>query len=172
VLKRESPIRSYLDLHIDGVIVDVETVPHLLEILGGEHFRESYELAESGQDPFDAPPVPAYLLTIKTSDARFAGTDVPVKFALRGASGALESTLDADYRDVLERGGTDFLTLEGADVGRVESLTIEAQSSGFHPDWLPESIAVESALMHAPLRFDYGPEEWLKYGSPITKARA
>ena len=172
VLKRESPLRSYLDLHIDGVIVDVETVPHLIEMLGGEHFRDSYELAQGGYDPFDAPPAPAYALTIKTRDTHHAGTDVRVKFTLRGEAGALESTLDADYHDVLERGGEDFLTLEGADVGRIESLTIEALSSGLNSEWLPESIAVESPLTPAPLRFDYGPEEWLRHGRPVTKAPA
>jgi PLAT/LH2 domain len=172
VLKRESPMRSYLDLHIDGVIVDVETVPHLLEILGDEHFGASYELARNGFNPFDAPPAPAYLLTIRTRDAQFAGTDARVKFTLEGAAAALESTLDADYRDVLERGGTDFLTLEGAEVGDIRSLTVAAQSGGLNAEWLPESITVESSLLHAPLTFNYGPEDWLKLGQPITKTPA
>lgn len=169
VLKRESPLRSYLDLHIDGVIVDVETVPHLLEILGDGHFGASYELARNGFNPFDSPPAPAYLLTIRTRDAQFAGTDARVKFTLEGGSCALEGTLDADYRDVLERGGTDFLTLEGAEVGDIRSLTVAAQSGGLNAEWLPESITVESSLMPAPLTFNYGPEEWLKLGQPITK---
>lgn len=169
VLKRESPIRSYLDLHIDGIIVDVETVAHLLEILGEEHFAASYEPARNGDNPFDAPPAPSYLLTIRTRDAQFAGTDARVKFTLSGAACALESTLDADYRDVLERGGTDFLTLEGADAGDIRSLTVAAQSAGLNADWLPESITVESSLLPAPLIFNYGPDEWLKLGQPITK---
>lgn len=140
-------------------------MPHLLEILGDEHFGASYELARNGFNPFDAPPAPAYLLTIRTRDAQFAGTDARLKFTL-------ESTLDADYRDVLERGGTDFLTLEGAEVGDIRSLTVAAQSGGLNAEWLPESITVESSLMNAPLIFNYGSEEWLKLGQPITKTPA
>ena len=169
VLARDSPIRSYLDLHIDGIIVDVGVVPHLLEILGDEHFSSAYELAPSGYDPFTAPPPPAYVLMIRTRDVHYAGTNSPVKFTLRGASGALESTLDADYRDVLERGGVDYLTLEGEDVGEILSLTIAAQTAGLNSGWLPESITLDGELLPAPLTFNYAPEEWLRLGQPITK---
>lgn len=172
VLARESPIRGFLDLRIDGIIVDVGVVPHLIEILGDEHFNASYEIAPNGYNPFDAPPVPAYLLTVKTSDARFAGTDVPVKFTLEGAAGTLESTLATDFLDVLEHGGTDYVTLEGSDIGEILSLTIAAQTSGLNSEWLPASITLESALLPAPLTFTYAPDEWLKLGQPITKTPA
>jgi hypothetical protein len=172
VLARDSPLRSYLNLHIDGVIVDVGVVPHLLEILSDEHFASAYELAQNGYNPFDAPPVPAYVLSIKTRDLRFAGTDVPVKFTLQGAAGALASTLDAAFIDVLEHGGTDYLTLEGEDIGDILSLTIDAQASGLNSEWLPESITLESSLLPAPLTFNYGPDEWLKFGQPLTKSPA
>jgi hypothetical protein len=169
VLSRDSPIRSFLDLHIDGIIVDVGVVPHLSEILGGEHFSHAYELAPNGYNPFTAPPPPAYVLTIRTRDVHYAGTNAPVKFTLRGAAGALESTLDADYRDVLEHGDVDYLTLEGEDVGEIVSLTIAAQTSGLNSEWLPESITLDGELLPAPLTFNYAPEEWLRFGQPITK---
>ena len=169
VLARELPIRSYLDLHIDGIIVDVDTVPHLLEILHDEHFLPMYEMAQNGYNPFMDSPLPTYLVTIKTRDANFAGTDVPVRFTLQGSAGVLETVLDANFRSVLEQGGEDFLTLEGEDIGRIISLTITAQGSGLNPGWLPESITLESSLLPAPLRFQYGPDEWLKLGHPLTK---
>ena len=169
VLNRESSIRSYLDLHIDGLIVDPDTVPHILEILNEDHFAPMYELAQNGHNPFSAPPTPQYLLTIKTRDAHLAGTDVPVKFTLEGSAGILETTLDCDFRDVMERNETDFLTLEGNDVGKIISLTIAQQRSGIMSDWLPEFIKLESDLIPAPLTFHYGPDEWLKFGHPITK---
>ncbi|MBC7931329.1 MAG: hypothetical protein H7Z38_12275 [Rubrivivax sp.] len=169
VLARELPIRSYLDLHIDGIIVDVGTVPHLLEILNDEHFLPVYELARNGYNPFAQTPPPTYLLTIKTRDANFAGTDVPVRFTLQGAAGVLETILDANFRGVMEQGDEDYLTLEGEDIGGIISLTIAAQGSGLNPGWLPESISLESSLLPAPLIFQYGPDEWLKLGHPITK---
>jgi hypothetical protein len=169
VLARESPIRSYLDLHIDGIIVDVDVVPHLIEILGDEHFLPMYELAQTGYNPFAQSPPPTYLLTIRTRDASFAGTDVPVRFTLQGAAGVLESVLNADFRGVLEQGGEDHLTLEGEDIGGIISLTIAAQGSGLNPGWLPESITLESRQLPAPLTFHYGPDEWLQLGHPITK---
>ena len=172
VINRDHPIRSYLDLHVDGMIVDVGVVPHVLELLAEERYGRTYELAARGHNPFAAPPPPAYLLTIRTRDAQFAGTDAPVKFTLQGTAGVLESTLDADFRGVLERGGEDFLTLEGADVGEVASLTISAQGKGLNPDWLPESVTLESGLLPAPLTFQYGPEDWLKFGRPLTKSPA
>lgn len=169
VLSRDSPIRSYLDLHIGGIIVDVDVVPHLLEILREEPFASGYELAPNGFNPFNAPPPPAYVLTIKTRDVRFAGTNATVKFTLEGSTGALESSLDADYHDVLEHGDTDYLTLEGADLGEIRSLTVTALTSGVNSEWLPESATLESPLLPAPVTFDFAPDEWLRFGQPITK---
>lgn len=169
VLNRDAYIRSYMDLHIDGMIVDQETVPHLLQILSEEHFAQRFELAQQGYNPFNAPAPPRYLLTIRTRDVEWAGTDVPVAFRLEGLAGTLESTLDSDFRDVMERGETDYLTLEGEDIGAIQSLTIEQQSKGLNSSWLPESIRLESALLPSPLTFSFGPEEWLRMGHPITK---
>lgn len=170
VLNRESYIRSYLDLHIDGMIVDLETVPHLLQLFrDDEHFAGMYELAQQGHNPFTAAAPPRYLLTIKTRDAHLAGTDVPVTFRLEGSSGKLESTLDSDFRDVMERGETDYLTLEGQDIGDIQSLTIEQQTEGLNSGWGPEFIRLESVLLPSPLTFHYGPEEWLRLNHPLTK---
>lgn len=169
VLASESSLRSYLDLHIDGVIVDQETVPRLLQMLQDAHFSSMYELARNGDNPFTAQPPPRYLLTIRTRDIHFAGTDVPVKFTLEGSAGRLETTLDCDFKDVMERDETDVLTLEGKDVGDILSLTIAEQDSSINSNWLPEFIKLESNLMAAPLTFHYAPDEWLKFGHPITK---
>jgi len=169
VLNRESSIRSYLDLHIDGLIVDLQTVPHLLQILNDEHFARMYELAHNGDNPYSAPPPPRYLLTIKTRDTHHAGTDVPLKFTLEGSAGILETTLDCDFTDVMERDETDFLTLEGKNIGNIMSLTVEELDSSLNSGWLPEFIKLESEMMPAPLTFHYHQDEWLAYGHPMTK---
>jgi hypothetical protein len=169
VLNSDSYIRSYMDLHIDGMIVDQHTVPHLLEILREGHYARMYEVAQNGYNPFAAPWPPRYLLTIRTRNTHLAGTDVPVKFTLEGAKGVLETTLDCDFQDVMERGETDFLSLEGEDIGDVVSLTIAEQRSGLNSGWLPEFIRLESSLIKAPLAFNFNPDEWLRFGHPITK---
>jgi hypothetical protein len=169
VLNHESSIRSYLDLHIDGLIVDVETVPHLLQILNEEHFAGMYELAHNGFNPYSEPLPPRYLLTIKTRDTHHAGTDAPVKFTLEGSTGILEATLDCDFTDVMERDETDFLVLEGKNIGNILSLTVEELESGLKSDWLPEFIKVESNLMPTSLTFHYHQDEWLSYGHPMKK---
>jgi hypothetical protein len=169
VLNSESDLRSYLDLHIDGVIIDVEKVPRLLQILNEEHFSSMYELAQNGDNPFVASPPPTYLLTIKTRDIHFAGTDAPVTFTLEGTAGVLETILDCDYRDVMERDSTDFLTLEGKNVGDIIALTITGEGAGINSGWLPEFIKLESNLIPVPMNFHYAPDEWLVSGHPITK---
>ena len=169
VINSEASVRGYLDIHVDGLIVDLHAVPGVLRVLKEEGFAPAYELAPNGHNPFAAPPPPAYLLTIKTRDKHYAGTDVPVKFTLEGSAGRLETVLDCDFRDVLERGGTDFLTLEGEDVGEVRSLTVAEQDKGLNSGWLPESIRLESRLLKAPVNFHFGPDEWLLFGQPLTK---
>jgi hypothetical protein len=169
VLNSESSIRSYLDLHIDGLIVDQQTVPHLLQMLKDEHFAPMYELAPNGYNPFAVPPPPCYLLTIKTRDTHLAGTGVPVRFTLEGSAGILETTLDGDFKDVMERGETDLLTLEGKNIGEIVSLTIAEQHAGLNSGWLPEFIKLESNLIPSPLTFHYHQDEWLTFGHPITK---
>lgn len=169
VINSEASVRSYLDLRVDGLIVDLHAVPGVLRVLKEERFAPAYELARVGHNPFAAPPPPAYLLTIKTRDEHFAGTDVPVKFTLEGSAGSLETILDCDFKDVLERGETDFLTLEGEDVGEIRSLTVAEQDKSLNSGWLPESVRLESRLLKAPLNFNFGRDEWLLFGRPITK---
>jgi hypothetical protein len=169
VLNRDSYLRSYLNLHIDGMIVDVHTVPNLLEMISEDRYAEMYELARSGYNPFIAPAPPRYLLTIKTSDTHRAGTDVPVRFTLEGSRGVVESTLDSHFSDVLERGETDFLVLEGRDIGDITSLTITQLRPGPYSGWLCESIKLESPLIQSPLIFNFKPDEWLTYGQTMTK---
>lgn len=172
VINSEASLRSYMDAHVDGFIVDVPAVSALLRILEEPHFARMYELAKNGYNPFTAPPPPRYLLTVKTRDVHNAGTDVPVKFTLEGTGGTLETTLDADFRDILERGGTDYLTLEGIEIGEVVSLTLAQLSPGFKSGWLPEYVKLESAHLPAPLTFHFGEEEWLTFGAAITKRPA
>jgi hypothetical protein len=151
------------------MIVDQDTVPHLLEILREDHYAGMYELAQNGYNPYAAPQPPRYLLTIKTRNTHLAGTDVSVKFTLEGSTGILETTLDCDFRDVMERGETDFLSLEGKDIGDIISLTIAEQNSGLNSGWLPEFIKLESSLIKTPQTFHFNQDEWLRFGHPITK---
>jgi hypothetical protein len=169
VLASKASIRSYLDLRIDGIIVNIGTVPELLAILKEKHFLPMYELAKNGYNPYTAPPLPQYWLTIKTRDKNMAGTDVPVTFRLKGSAGTTESVLDADFKDVLEQNETDFITLEGTNIGTIQSLTISEQGSDISSDWLPQRIQVESNLFAGVTTFNFGPNAWLHFGHSMTK---
>jgi hypothetical protein len=162
-------MRSYLDLHIDAMIVNIERVQQLKNILLEKPYLPIYELAKNGYDPFGAPPIPEYLLTIKTRDVHLAGTDEKVKYTLVGSAGVLDSTLDGSYKDVMAAGETDFITLEGGNIGKIQSLQVAVMDSSIDSDWLPEFIKLESNMIPHPVTFNFGQHEWVQFQHPITK---
>jgi len=54
-------------------------------------------------------------------------------------------------------------------VGEIKSLTVAEQAKGLNSGWLAESVRVESRLLSSPLNFNFGEDEWLLFGQPITK---
>jgi hypothetical protein len=175
VLSRETSMRRYLDTYIDGIMVDVPSVKRLRALLEGSPYRETYQLARNGHNPFNAPPIPRYVLTVKTKDKMFAGTDTRFVFTLVGVSGASLSSLafHANVSGVFERDSTSLVTLEGADVGEIATLTIEAVKGGVGAGWLPERISVENKLTGMTCNFEFGgagDDEWISKGKgPVTK---
>jgi hypothetical protein len=171
VLSREASMRRYLNAHIDGIMVDVTAVKRLRALLTEAPYRDAYELAQNGYNPFNAPPIPRYLLRVKTKNKMFAGTDTRFVFTLKGASGTLSSLpFNTNISGVFERDTTSMVTLEGMDVGEVESLTIEAIKGGIGAGWLPEKISVENKLTGRTCDFDFDEAEWInKRKGPVTK---
>ena len=174
VLSLGASMRKYLNASIDGIMVDVGSVKRLKELVTTLPYNEVYQLAQNGYNPFTAPPLPKYILTVKTSDKYLAGTDAHFVFTLTGASGhSLESLpYNANVTGALERGGTSFVTLEGRDLGEIKSLTVEALTDGVAAGWLPEQITVQSKLLDKAKRFVFNNdgEEWItKKGGPVIK---
>jgi len=169
VLADPSSMRSYLDLHIDAMIVNIERVEQLRKILLEKPYVPIYELAKNGYNPFGAPPLPEYMLTVKTRDVHLAGTDEKVKFTLVGSAGVMDSTLDGSYKDVMAAGETDFVTLEGGNIGQIQKLQVALLDSSIDSDWLPQSITLESNMIPHPVTFNFGSNEWVKFQHPISK---
>jgi PLAT/LH2 domain len=170
VLASDDSIRSYLDLHIDGIIVNLSTVPTLISILNEPHYLPMYQLANNGYNPWGAPPIPQYWGTVQTADVTWAGTDALVNLTLTGTNGSLLCSVHGDWAGVLEQDNANDVTWQGQNIGTITSLKAElANTAGSAPDWLPSKIAVGSNLMPNPVSFNFGPNDWVKFGSPVTK---
>lgn len=168
VLSLEDSLRSYLKLGVDGILTDLKDTGTLLNLLQQPDFAARYELAQPGHNPFTNQ-LPAYGLTIKTSDRFLAGTNGQICLTLSGTQGSLDTTIDAGLYNTLEKGNLDYFALEGKDIGAITSLTVELLSESMGDGWLPEFIEVKSGL-HQTVTFNYSPTDWLnKENRLITK---
>ncbi len=169
VMADSDAMRDFLHVHIDGIIVNLGTVPTLKAMLLEKDFVPVYELAMMGYNPWDAPALPTYYAEIHTADIHLAGTDAVIRFDLTGTAGTLSTVLNSDYKDVLEQGATDTITFEGLNIGTVTSLKLTASTSDLNSDWLPQMIKVSSNNDTNKAFFNYGPDDWLKKNVPMTK---
>jgi hypothetical protein len=177
VLSQEASMRRYLDTYIDGIMVDVASVSKLKDLVSTTPYSDAYQLAQNGYNPFRAERIPGYWLTIKTSNKLFAGTDAKFIFTLKGNSGNALSSLpfNANTPGELERGSISQVFIEGADLGEIVSLEVEALTNGLDAGWLPEHITVESPLLEKPVHFDFeARQDWVskKKGVVIKTATA
>ena len=171
VLEQADTLRAHLELGLDGVIVDLATVPRLLAILGEPRYRTMYTLAPNGHNPWAAPVMPQYALNVRTADQPLAGTDVRLRFTLTGSHGAVERVIDGGRSHMFERGAVNGFSLDGVDVGQVQSLTVEALADGLAAAWLPIAIEVSGRSLGKSLRVEFGAEDWVRPGAgPQVKA--
>jgi hypothetical protein len=169
VMADSDAMRDFLHIGIDGIIVNLGTVPTLKAMLLEKDFAPKFELAKVGYNPWSAPAIPTYFAEIHTADVYLAGTDAVIQFNLIGTGGALDTTLNADYKDVLEQAQTDVITFDGANIGTITSLKATALTSDISSDWLPTMIKVTSNADSNVAFFNYGADDWLKKGAPLTK---
>jgi PLAT/LH2 domain-containing protein len=174
VLSRESSLRKYLDIYIDGIMVDVGSVSLLKELTANPPYNEVYEMAKNGYNPFAAAPIPKYKLSVETKDKFMAGTDAQILFTLTGISDQTLKSLpfDGSVAGALERGSISCLMLEGIDLGEIKCLGVEALTDGVGAGWLPGTITVESARLKKKVNFILNSgdkEEWVtKKGGRLT----
>jgi len=169
VMENQDAMRDFLHIHIDGIIVDLDHVGPLKSILLENDFSPNYELARKGYNPWVAEALPSYYCIIHTADVTWAGTDAVIKFELFGEAGSLTTVLNSDYKDILEQGTIDVITLEGKNIGKVTKLKITALTSDSSSDWLPLRIRVRSNIDKDEAVFDFGPDDWVKKDIPMTK---
>jgi hypothetical protein len=178
VLSRESSMRKYLDLYMDGIMVDVGSANLLKELITHPPYDEAYEIAYNGYNPFRAEPIPKYKLSVETKDKVMAGTDAQILFTLTGISGQCLKSLpvDGSATGAFERGSTTYLMMEGLDLGEIKSLSVEAISGGAGAAWLPGTISLESRSLEKELKFIFNTgdqEEWVSNrGGRIIKSPA
>jgi hypothetical protein len=85
-----------------------------------------------------------YAVTVHTSDRRGAGTDANVFVELHGSAGHVGWTrLESGCND-FERGAVDVFKLTGADIGKLMSVGIKHDRSGFGSGWHLNMIEVRN----------------------------
>lgn len=166
VLAAPKSIAAYLHLGVDGIFTDLKDTSILLNILNEPAFDARYELANVTEPELPLNTPTTYLLTIKTRDKLWAGTDAAVRFTLQGANGHIETILEAGFDNIMNRNCINHLVMEGDAIGRIDSLTLELLAKGSAPDWLPEYIHVE-APVGIVARVDYAENEWLTESTPL-----
>jgi hypothetical protein len=73
-----------------------------------------------------------------------AGTDAHLTFILQGKLGSARVTVDASLNFRMERGGWDYILMPSADLGELQSITVQRDNQGNAPDWYLDRIVVES----------------------------
>ncbi len=172
VLFMEGSMRKYLNSYVDGIMVDLVKVGDLKKLVESDCYNAVYKLALNGHNPFNAPLLPTYHLLVTTSNEPLAGTNAEVCFTLTGTNGKTLKGLpfDASFDGAMERGSVTFATLEGEDIGEIESISLELATNGLTSDWLPEKIIVESDLLENEVIFNFEKDDWVTYkGGLVTK---
>jgi len=171
VLTNEALMCKYLDIYIDGIMVEVGSVKDLKALVTAIPYSEAYQLAQNGYNPFFSASLPAYILTITTKNKLLAGTDAQILFTLTGKSGSLKSLpYNGNEAGVLERGSTNYVTLEGMDLGEIQSLYVEVLTTGIGSGWLPENISVSFQGRNKKIDFVFNDQDWItKKGGAVTK---
>lgn len=76
-----------------------------------------------------------YKVIVKTASDQYSGTDANVWIKIHGKNGVTGMGLDNPGKDDFEAGSTDEFSVEGADVGPIEAVSVKRDNSGSHPGW-------------------------------------
>ena len=100
-----------------------------------------------------------YVITVHTSDIRFAGTDASVYCRLHGDGVTTEAFLLENSADNFERNKTDRFYIRGIDVGQWQSLEIWHDNSGLGAGWHLDYVKVKDEAAGVEMTFPCG--SWL-----------
>jgi hypothetical protein len=81
---------------------------------------------------------------VVTSDVKGAGTDADVYVELQGRNGSTGKMQLPSRPEHFERGGSDFFSVTGVDVGKVARLIIGHNNRGPSPGWHLDYCALTS----------------------------
>jgi hypothetical protein len=137
----DDALREYLRIGVDGFITD--SLAKLNAILQEDEFKNAYRAPTRLDNPF-TPPNFAYGLAIYTGDQEGAGTDSRVKITLTGSDGHAVMVLNACYPGRLERNRWTYVTLPGADLGDLRSVTVQLVNDGLAASWYLDRVDVRS----------------------------
>lgn len=155
---------EYIAIGVDGMITDDPA--EVRAVMARPEHVDVVRLATRADNPF-RPANWTYGLTIKTADVVMGGTDANITFTLTGSLGAVSKTIDATYIKRMERGDTNYLTLQADDLGVLTSLTVSHDGAGNGPDWYLEWIDVDSARYDVRARATFG--AWIEAGPAVTQ---
>ncbi|MGD0308770.1 MAG: PLAT/LH2 domain-containing protein [Acidobacteriota bacterium] len=153
---------------MDGAIVDLANVTVVRGLLNETRFATLYEPAANGANPFSDPLPACWVLTIRTRDVPEAGTNAAIIITLTGALGQVSTVVQSSYEGMMERAGMNHATIEGADIGQIQSITLALAGGGLWSGWLPEQITVERCGL-ASVQFSFGVDDWVYVDKPLTK---
>lgn len=156
---------EYIAIGVDGMITDDPA--EVRSVMARPEHVGVVRLATRADNPMQ-PASWTYALTIKTADVVMGGTDANVTFTLTGSLGTVSKTIDAEYIKRMERGDTNYLTLQTDDLGDLQTLTVSHDGTGNGPDWYLEWIDVDSGRFGARARATFG--GWIEEGVPVTQA--
>ena len=101
------------------------------------------KLHQNKKLPEDDPMLTRYTLEVHTGNVRGGGTGANVFVTMMGSKGTSSKTLiKAEDGSSFDRGSVVTAPLECVDIGRLRSLTVEHDNSGFGPDWFLDRIVL------------------------------
>jgi len=156
--------REYIRIGVDGIISD--DLAKLRAIIEEPEMKQLVRLATRDDDPFN-PPNMAYGLAISTGDVGHAGTDAHVTFTVTGANGASSVRVDTSLTHRMERNTSSFVTLPSDDLGPLQSITVQRDSSGIAPAWFLDQILVRSARYQVAKKAVF--HRWIDSAAPVTQ---
>jgi len=141
-------MREYIRIGVDGIIAgyrpekfDAVSVGVLRAVISEVEFGKVIRLASREDDPF-TPFNAAYALTVHTGDD---GTDANVTFTLDGEFGRSTKTVNTSLVGRMEQNAWNYVTMPSADLGELQSITVQRDDEGNAPDWYVGQIEITSS---------------------------
>ena len=162
-------MREYLRIGVESFITD--SLPTLKAVLQEDEFRSAIRAPTRLDNPF-TPPNFAYGLAVFTGNVEGAGAgpDAHVQFTLTGANGSASMVLDATLPQRLDQNSWTYVTLQTADLGDLQSVTVQFVPLGGSTNWYLDRINVASFCFGVSKAAVF--QRWIDASGSFTQALA